>query len=175
MRCVCSVTVLRFLVAGRRQEVTAKSQASCVESSPCDIHTSAGRSKLALCESPWRGWRKAASLSVGGGPLLGLRRRRRGHRAVLVVAVPCEAAHSRVVAETVKDLVTQGALRVPLEKRDTRSGSPVWMGTRVVPSTRLQRPGCDLPCGLSHRGVQRVGIAQAGQDLSAVDGSQAAS
>ena len=38
-------------VAGRRHEVTAQSQAPRVQSSPCGIHTSAGRSRLARRES----------------------------------------------------------------------------------------------------------------------------
>ena len=70
------------LEAGRRQEVTSKSQASFVEPSPLGIHTSAA-SRLARCGSPVRqslGWRRPA-FSVGGSPRLGpLRGRHRPPR-----------------------------------------------------------------------------------------------
>ena len=63
-----AVTWPGFLEVGRRQEVTAKSQASGVESSPCGIRTSTERSRLARCGSPsesgaafsFRGWRPAS-------------------------------------------------------------------------------------------------------------------
>ena len=93
----------RFRVAGRRQEVTAKSQASGIVVLPMEIPL-------------WEGVGVWAGLEQGGGRLPGRLRRRRGQ-----------------MTETIEDLAACGALCVPVEKADAKAMLQGGAGDTSIP------------------------------------------
>ena len=96
-----------FRVAGRRQDVPTKANASRIEDWPCGIHTSATRSRL----PPVGGWPRLeqACFFLGGSGCLPPALL---HRVVAQIADFAMWAHSRVVTELVDCLAAHGAMRV---------------------------------------------------------------
>ena len=122
-------------MAGPRREVTAKSQASGVESSPREIDTPAERDPHAVGarRSPAETGGRRVFLSLVGGRFV----EDMSHHVVPAVAVPCAAAHSGVVGDSVGDLAAQEALlqslsdEVRVHVEDGRGQNPYEPGSNA--------------------------------------------